>query len=260
MDINPLMDLNDLTNGERGYLLGLYLSDGCLQKRSKRSYRVTFHLQGNEGKIANRVGELLRRANMKPSVSYSKGENCIVVGASSRNLNEFFPNKDALKYDEQGRERFFDENGFHGVQNGVPFCAGLLDGDGTCRAYCYQWRHRKTAGSFGSIRVRWKFSQNKLPFLIDFLHEFLESLAPNSTCIASCFHVNTGRSERLVRFSNSGRKTLLEAGVGKWSWKAAECELKVSQLLKEKQKRKTDWIVRSKGEGERLVDVAYLVF
>lgn len=169
---NPLMNIGALTQEEGSYLLGLYSADGSLPKSSKRSYIVVFAFQGNEGEIVDRVVELFRRANLKPYVH--RRHNYIVAYSISTNLNKFFPSKKALLRNKETRMKFFQDNNLLlSLESRLAFCAGLLDGDGSCKAYQYE---REKKSRFKSISIQWHFSQHKYPFLIPLFQELVEFL------------------------------------------------------------------------------------
>jgi hypothetical protein len=123
---------------------------------------------------------------------------------------------------------FLRENGLFGLANGVPFCAGLMDGDGLCRTYGVRSRARRRQPCPGRFQVAWHFSQTRLSFLNDYFAGFVESLAAGSTSRIR----RRGRVEG-VCVNLPGREALLRAGLASWSLKAAKCVQEVSELLAE---------------------------
>ncbi len=233
--INPPMNPEALTQAERGYLLGLYLTDGYLSKEGKNGSRMKIHyyLQPNEGEIADRVASLLVRASLKPHVHLHR--NTLLVTANSGNLDLFFPNKNALQEDTSARARFFEANNLLiCLGNRIAFCAGLLDGDGSCKARLGKPRPAKknrNLSRIGGYSVWWSFYQIKYPFLIDYFRDFAESLAPNS----SGFAYRKGALEAIY-FRKRGMEALLEAGIANWSWKVRKCAESIPKLIEERRK------------------------
>ncbi|WXG43544.1 MAG: hypothetical protein WED04_05805 [Promethearchaeati archaeon SRVP18_Atabeyarchaeia-1] len=257
MRANPLMNREALSQEERSYLLGLYLADGWVSRQSKGSLIVTFSLQGNEEAIVDRVAALMRRANLKPHVG-RWFDNCILVYACCKNLCDFFPDKEGLSRDKAARQRFFDNNNLlRDFANRVAFCAGLLDGDGWCKAYLLKGR-KPGRRSFEYILIKWGFSQLSYPFLIPLFQGFLESLAPNSTNIGYIRHVGY-ETVRYVRINKRAREALLQAGVAVWSWKATEFQNVVSEFHAKRDRERTDAMEKAVGGDIKLVDVARML-
>nr|MDO8098988.1 hypothetical protein [Candidatus Njordarchaeota archaeon] len=256
---NPPMNADALTREERSYLLGLYLTDGYLSKEGKNESRekIYYFLQANEGEIAGRVVSLLRKASLKPHIGYYG--NTVRVFASSANLDKFFPNKAALLEDVSARRRFFEENGLlSSLENRVAFCAGLLDGDGSCKAHLskpYPAKKNKNLSCVGAYNVAWFFCQIKYPFLLNYFHEFAESLATES----SGFAYRKGALEAIY-FRKRGMEALLKAGIANWSWKVRKCAESISKLVEERRRvREKENLERAKKVGEigmKLRDVA----
>ncbi len=266
---NPLMNINASTPQERSYLLGLFLTDGYLDEGRKGSHeQVTYALQGNEGEIANRVTTFLERCCLKPR-TYHYG-NMIAVTASCTNLSEFLPDKETLLKDCDARRRFFERNDLlFNLGNRVAFCGGLIDGDGSCRA---RLQNQKGGGSrcLGTLVVNWSLYQVKYPYLLDFFHEFVDSLAPNSTCfVRRKVRQKKGEEEptkttgKIVfgaYVNRAGREALLRAGIAGWSWKVSKCMDSVFALIQEREKERVKRVksVMSEG-GMKLVDVAKML-
>jgi hypothetical protein len=256
MPVNPLMNPDAMSEEERSYLLGLYLADGWVSKSSKGSYIVTFALQGNERAVVERVIGLMKRADLKPRVG-RWFENCILVYACCRNLYDFFPDKERLLCDETERRKFFEDNNLlNRLDNHVAFCAGLLDGDGWCKAYVERRKHGKRG--YKCISVKWGFSQLKLPFLIPLFQDFVESLASGSASIGYIRH-KEGGTVKYVRVKLRGREALLQAGIATWSWKATEYKRIISVLIEERERERAEEMKRAVGIDMKLVDVAKML-
>jgi transposase len=207
-----------LSPEEWNYIRGLYLSDGSASishvKNGGRKYRVSFCLQGNEEKIVEKLVEMLRRAGMNPWVMFPSRTYQIVVEMVSKVLFGFFPRKDTLKHSVEMRERFFDENSLHSLDNGIPFLAGLLDGDGTLKVYVEKGR-TSGAGFLGDVaQWTWSFTQRRYPFLAQYVKEFVNSLVSDSAQIYKC-----SNGTLLVPIRKPGAEALLHAGIAKYSWK-----------------------------------------
>jgi transposase len=169
------------------------------------------------------------------------------------NLKQFFPDKGLLLADEDLRRRFFEKNDLFNRGNRVAFVAGLMDGDGTCRAY---WKSGKIKwkGAFGKIQVKWLFSQTSFPFLLDFFEDFVRQIAPNSLTIIR----RDGRVEG-ASINRRGREALLRVGIAKWSSKARRWMDEVSRLLKKREEKKAEWIDKIGHLGVKLRDAAKMV-
>nr|MDO8099711.1 helix-turn-helix domain-containing protein [Candidatus Njordarchaeota archaeon] len=255
--MNPLMNVNALSREEQSYLLGLYFTDGSFRgvRRSGSHQRVKIVFQWNEREMVDRVATLLKHCSLIPRI-YDYGD-CITVSVSSTNLCDFFPDKHALLKDESARRRFLGGgNNLHSRENGAAFCAGLLDGDGSCHTYLYPNKADMERGWIGSggIRVIWLFSQNKYPFLIDFFHEFVESLAPNSN--ASGVSYRQDGSPYSLHVNRRGVDVLMQAGIDKWSWKVKKCVESRSKLLEEREMEKQKMMRRVMSMGVKISDVA----
>jgi excisionase family DNA binding protein len=217
------MNVNVLTKAKRSYLIGLYLADGSLSKQRNRSFRLCYALQGNEGVIANRVITLLERSGLRPHLYRHKDRNDIMLYASSVNLNDFFPDKRVLLDHDHVNRRILGENKLLGVEDWVPFLAGLLDGDGHCLV---SWRKKR---GFRTIdQWRWGFTQRKYMFLVEYVKRFIESIAPRGMSI----RVEHSGKARLS-FNKSGINALLDAGIADHSWKATQWLKKRTEVKRE---------------------------
>lgn len=148
----------------------------------------------------------------------------VAVRTSSKSLHNFLPVKKVLNNDIAMRNRFFIENGLLSAAFGVPFVAGLLDGDGYCQV---QLRRRRVY--FEQVGQSWKFIQGRYLFLVDYLKEFVGSFALDS------FHVRKladGTTEFLIR--KSGVEALLGAGIAEYSWRVADWLRRISEARSER--------------------------
>nr|MDO8100132.1 helix-turn-helix domain-containing protein [Candidatus Njordarchaeota archaeon] len=214
------MRVEALSPREWAYLRGLYLADG--------TKRVTFCLGGNETELSLKLVELLRRAGLKPIVKSDRKEDMLLVSAWSLSLLEFLGRKSILMDDAELRRRFFEENRLMSVEFGVPFTAGLIDGDGFCQASVVD-----ELGPFGKVnKWRWGFAQKKLPFLLDYFREFVESLAPGSVRLRE-------RENGVVvaEVRQAGIEALLKAGIAFYSVKATQWLRRVEELVRTSRRR-----------------------
>jgi DNA-binding transcriptional MerR regulator len=214
-----------LSSEEWNYLRGLFFADGnrFVRRHGKKDYRILFFFQGDEGDLASRSVAMLERAGLRPRLGWDKRENMLVVWVSSRSLLEFLPDKGALRDDVARREKLFEEQELFSVKCGVPFMAGLLDGDGSLQVRVNKRCFRR------SPSMHWSFSQSRYPFLIDYVVSFVKSVAPSGVKVRVC-----ERGKREVDFRVHAVHTLLRLGIAKYSWKAARCLDEASRLLVER--------------------------
>jgi hypothetical protein len=131
--------LVDALSGEEwSYVLGLFFADGwCSVTKYRRGvgsrYPVGFDLQGGEGELAYKLIALLRRAGLNPrKVTGRQGKDMIEVVMASKPFLYFLPDKKNLSDNAVARRAFFERNKLYDIRFGIPFLAGLLDGDGSC--------------------------------------------------------------------------------------------------------------------------------
>nr|MDO8098156.1 LAGLIDADG family homing endonuclease [Candidatus Njordarchaeota archaeon] len=165
-----VMKVDALSTEERAYLLGLFLTDGYMT-RVKYSARVHFSLANNEVELAERVSSLLGRLGLHPNTKdYSGSRNYVVVRAYGVALLCYFPEKDRLaSLDGSTLEKWLSCEGLYG-ELGVPFIAGLLDGDG------YVSASYDRESIFPCVEVCWSFAQKKIGHLIDFIVRYIEGV------------------------------------------------------------------------------------
>jgi excisionase family DNA binding protein len=219
-----------LSAEEWSYLRGLFLADGYsyVHKRKREThYVVEFYLAGNEEELARRAAGLVRRAGLKPRVYKHRRKDMWVMSTYSMALLGFLPDKQLLGSDEATRERFFDENELFGVERGLPFFSGLLDGDGHLVAYVVRKRC-----FFGFVNQwNWSFVQTKYPYLVDYVVRFVNSLSPGSV------HVQRRATGALVAsIRRCGIEALLRAGIGKYAWKVGNWQREVVEARSERAK------------------------
>jgi excisionase family DNA binding protein len=215
------LNVSGLSAEEWNYIRGLFLADGYsyIGKRGER--RVTFSLNKVEGELALRLVELLARAGLNPYKWINPRRNVITVLVNSKALVSFLPNKKILGSDDVAeRESLFEENKLFTAKEGVPFLAGLLDGDGRCRVHI-----RRTKGYIRAVTSSWSFAQKSYPFLADYVRTFVESLAQGGT------HAGVYNDDGTidVYIPISSREALLEAGIAKYSWRVARCLMEVAE-------------------------------
>lgn len=217
------MNVDVLCGWERAYLLGLYFADGWIrERRSCGSATFNLILQGNELEIADRVAEFLRRTGLMPITCFSKRQYCMTVSATAWNLVSVFGRKRCVcSFDDNVGLRWLKRVG--GLE--VAFIAGLLDGDGCVRASLVGLRD----SIFGSLEEYWVFGQTKYPFLVDFICEYVNSLARGGATIVSA----PGGRKKRVLITATGRETLLRDGIAEYSCKVAWFLSRVEKLKRE---------------------------
>nr|MDO8134480.1 LAGLIDADG family homing endonuclease [Candidatus Njordarchaeum guaymaensis] len=222
------LNIAALSTEEWNYIRGLFMTDGysrVITRGSSRAYIISFYLQGDEGKIAERVTNMLLRLGLNPRTKKRLTYKMIIIEAYSKSLLNFLPDKKALIDNAVGRERLLAGNKLFDVKAGIPFLAGLLDGDGSCSIsvegyYCFGSTHP----------FDWSFTQSRYPFLIDYVKSFIESLAPNGSKIG-----RTKRGLSVVRIRKSGINALLDEGIAKYSWKATRWLERVAKLRSQRE-------------------------
>jgi excisionase family DNA binding protein len=239
------LQVDALSPEEWNYLRGLFLADGysVAMHGRFRGYVVYFYLQGNEEELALRVAGWLRRAGLNPRLwRQRRRKDMVAVVTSSKSLLGFLPDKKALLRDAMARRRFFDENRLLSAEGGVPFIAGLLDGDGHCGVTIMNGR-----GCFGRwvSKYKWSFTQRRYMFLAEYVSKFVESLVQGG---AHIFIVPNGAAE--VDIHKSGTKALLEAGIARYSWKVVQWQRSIADVESERVKH------CNVGEAARIIGVS----
>jgi hypothetical protein len=230
------MDVSKISSEERAYLLGLYLTDGYMNKRRKSTREIGFCLQGNEGEIANRVAELFSRSGLVPRTYQLYNGNQLRVVVVGANLLSFLPDKDELLHlsiDDATVKKFISTERLDG-DFGIPFIGGLLDGDGCCSADYYT--NRKCI--FGFVCKRWSFAQTKFPFLVDFIASYACNLVRDGVSLTLSRH----SEKRLAWILESGRKAFVHAGIAKWSVKVARYQTRVEEISKVKSNDRSSFL------------------
>jgi hypothetical protein len=226
------MNNSALSCEDMSYLLGLFFADGCLYKKRKTSKTPTglnWTLQGDEDGLATKLVALLRRADLNPHVYFSRKWSEIIVAVNAVNLTEAFSVKTNL-LDQSAAWKFFEHKELLNVRCGIPFVAGLIDGDGTCRV-TYRLR-RKSRGGLGSIESQWSFSQNRFRCLCEYLHRFILTLTASGSTYGT-YHRRRKKKEsveHVVSISKSGIAALLKHGIGDYSWKVERWQHDLADL------------------------------
>jgi transposase-like protein len=226
------LKVDALSAEEKAYLLGLYFADGCADagRRSGggRRWRVRFFLQGNEKELADRAVELLSKLGLRPRFDKPrKGEWMLTVRVLSKALFNFLPDKQLLVDDTVVRDKFLAENGLSGVEEGIPFLAGLLDGDGFCQVSVEKKVHRAGAVNFW----KWGIGQDRCMFLLDYVKRFVQLLTKDERSV-SVEVARTGRHRVCIR--KAGVVALLNSGIGEYSWKASRWLRQVAEIQGER--------------------------
>ncbi len=216
-----VLKIGALSAREWNYLYGLFLSDGFAY-RVRTTGEVVFCLQGNEKEIAIRIVNLLRRIGLHPRLVRIQSKDMIYVRAYSVSIVDFLPNKKALLSDLVSRERFYEENRLLKVKEGIPFLAGLIDGDGYCGVTVTEEYFRG-----GLNKWRWSFAQTRYAFLVEYIARFVDSIASGSWKAAIY-----GR-KREIYFHKSAIIRLLGLSIAEYSWKAAQWQEHVDRLQRE---------------------------
>jgi DNA-binding transcriptional MerR regulator len=204
-----VMNASTLSDEERAYLLGLYFADGWIRERHECDSTTLYLIfQGNEVEIANRVTGLHSRAGLRPVTRSRKGEYSILLSATGKNLLSFFGRKRSVRSPDTniGLRWMADVGGLE-----IPFIAGLLDGDGSVHARAISPKR----SIFGAIQVDWVFAQTRFPFLIDFVHEYVNSLVSGGATVV----VSPQSRRRRVVITSRGRDILLRGGIARFSCK-----------------------------------------
>jgi hypothetical protein len=216
------MRVDALSAEERAYLLGLYFADASLAGHGRY---LMFNLQGNETPIADRVVGLFRRTGLSPSLYYKTGRKGgqILVYVPALNLLSFLPDKNeflSLRIDNASvRSLLFAERLLSDKRVIIPFIAGLIDGDGSCKA---SYARRCI---FGNLKVEFLFTQKKFPFLVDYVAWYVNSIARRGASI-----VRGTKGSRVVSINRSGREALIREGIGEWSVKVPICEREIEEV------------------------------
>jgi DNA-binding transcriptional MerR regulator len=232
---------------ELSYLLGLFLADGYADivkvKPGSRNYRIRFFLQKNQLQIAERIAVLLRKLGLNPNVEnlFEKGMSAVRV--YSRALLCFLPDKKTLVNEVSQREIFFRKNRLFDVEYGIPFVAGLLDGDGSCQVIVPR-------RCFKSVSVwNWNFSQSReYYFLVDYFKMFVESLSPGRHSTWTTVFRN---GVKRLSIRKPGAVALIESGINEYSWKVSEWSKEVAEARLELAEYHTT------GEVARSLGVSY---
>ena len=242
------LNIPALSAAEWNYLRGLFLADGYSQvrptKSGGRAFDIQFYLQaGEEKELAFRLRGLLRRAGMNPRVWKHSSLEMITVQVYSKALLEFLPDKESLASVSK-EEEFLEHYRLSTVEYGIPFLAGLIDGDGSCQVHI-----AKHTSSIGTIKPwDWSLGQSKYPFLIEYAREFVESLARDSVRV----WVDDRRANNSITavFRKRGILALLNTGITKYSWKTVRWLRRLGEARRERAKYLTT------GQAARVLDIS----
>lgn len=173
--------------------------------------------------MACRVVKLLKRVGLNPFKWKHSKKKMVTVAVNSKDLCRFLPDKQALRGKGIAEvESFLVENKLFGIRCGVPFIAGLIDGDGHASV---RMDYRDSV--FGAVVSHWGFAQTLFPFLIDFLEAYVDGLTPNGVSVGYAGSESNGR---VVSILKRGREALLSRGITEYSWKVQRWLLKVEKL------------------------------
>ncbi len=223
------MILGNLSCEERAYLLGLYFADGC-----KLSSGIQFTLAIYEWEIVHRIVEFFKRQGLRPRVySYPDRTRCITVRINSVHIRSCFPDKREFfswMLDDSHVQMWVNSEHLEG-NLGVPFIAGLLDGDEFISARVDYGRT-----IFGSLHSHWTFFQVSYPFLVGFIERYINHLVPEGA------HFNRAKRGKLVKISDRGREALIANGIGIWSVKVSNWIEKAEKLRRQISDLKTEFL------------------
>jgi len=222
-----------LSSAEWLYLFGLFLADGFRGSfYHGRAYQGGFFLQWDERELAERVASFLERAGLRPMLRFPKKGRMVEVRVFSVQLLGMLPDGWSLLDDVSARERFFEGNDLFSVRGGIPFLAGLIDGDGSCSAIRMKakWAEKCVYGVVD--KWHWTFAQSKFPFLVDYVKRFLGVVAPMGGF--HVYEVKGGYAAKGVGYHVCLTKpvitALMSAGFAEYSWKAARWQSKVAEF------------------------------
>jgi excisionase family DNA binding protein len=228
------INVGALSDEEWNYIYGLYLADGfsTVKKRKGKSwlsYETTFSLHEDQLAIVQKLMKMLRSIGLSPHMIASPhGKREIDVHVYSKALVLLLPNKKALMNKTELGEEFLKKRDLFTVQNGIPFVAGLIDGDGHCKVKDFRSNHMKG----GLARWIWRFKQSTLVFLVDYIGRFVELLSLDGIRLTE--EKRRGRRKCSVAiFHKSGIIALLEKGIAKYSWKVGRWQEDVARLESE---------------------------
>jgi hypothetical protein len=222
-----------LSAEEWSYLFGLFLADGSRGSfYGGRAYQGCFFLQGDEQELAERVMCLLERAGLCPKLIVSSESRMFEVRFYSVELLELLPDGWSMIGDSSLRDRFFESNALLTVSGGIPFLAGLLDGDGYCGANLIKspWAKRCIYGVVN--QWHWAFVQSKFVFLIGYVRKFIRIVSPKGGLYVRMGRdgFDGGRVGYHISFGKPIISALLGAGISGYSWKVARWLSRVSEL------------------------------
>lgn len=111
------MNLNRLIDGEKGYLVGLYIGDGYLYYDGWRHYKVNFFLNPKTDKdIIEYTTILLKKIGLSPYIMTHHG--CLIIRLNSKEFYTYLIKKAQNIFHEENKEFI------------VGFVSGFIDSDG----------------------------------------------------------------------------------------------------------------------------------
>jgi hypothetical protein len=153
----------------------------------------------------------------------------LVVSVLSKALFNFFPTSQTLKRDVKARNQFFENCGLTTVKGGVPFLAGLMDGDGGCYVYTSVKRN-----GLPYLEKSWRFSQYKYPFLLDYVETIMRAVSSNGRSTSRYLNEHKGSWSSnplpVISFLREGIDALLARGIDNYSWKVSRWLKRTEEL------------------------------
>jgi excisionase family DNA binding protein len=216
------VDTSALTPEERAYLLGLYFTDGYLERISKFSHALYIGLQVNEEEIANRVSKMLERSGLTPRIYSLRLTKGIILYASAANLVSLLGEKKGVA--SMGDSPTLEWMVSNGLE--IPFIGGLIDGDGSATVKLLS----QEGCFFGKMQVQVSFAQISFPFLVDFVHEYVNSLVTGGASLPNDSAKWRRKTGKRVSILARGREALASSGILSWSFKFMRLTKEVEQL------------------------------
>ena len=110
------IELNNINNAEKGYLIGLFVGDGYLYHDRWGHYKINFYLNPKKDRdIAKFTINLLNKIGLSPYIMHHKG--CLIIRINSKKL--------FLYIQKKADKIFLEKKDFL-----IGFTSGLIDSDG----------------------------------------------------------------------------------------------------------------------------------
>ena len=118
------IETGNLTEKEKGYLVGLFLGDGyALHSKKDRHYNTEFYLNSNKDlDIQEYLIDLLKKANISPQVAKDPRYNVNRIRASSKLFFMFLQNE-IVEFESKGVSQIE-------IQFLLGFISGVIDSEG----------------------------------------------------------------------------------------------------------------------------------